>query len=543
MKNNISILYVEDENNVREMLSRFLKRFCNNLYVAQNGQEGLELYKKHNPDIIISDIRMPVMNGIEMAKQIKEINPSQLMVIISAHSESDYLFEAIELQLDGYLLKPVDLSVLETKIKKLIHIIENEKASQQLKESEEKFKKIAQASQVGIFIYKEKFIYVNDTFCNITGYTKDEVYQMNSWDLVDEDQKEEVKQVVLQRLEGKEFSKEYSDIKLITKEQKTKVLRVNTQTIQVNGEYAGMGTIVDITDLINTQEQLNIFAQAIEQMDEMVKITNIDGNIIYVNNAVTKHTGYTTIELIGQNNRIFKSGKHQESCYKKLWEMILSGEVYTNTFVNKKKNGEIYYEEQTITPIQDADGNIKYFVSTSQDITQKIHLYKELKTLATKDSLTNIYNRYKLNQIIDEEIVRNKRYNETFALLMFDIDKFKNINDTYGHDAGDDVLVELSKLILDSIRESDKFGRWGGEEFMLLAPKMNRENAIKLANKLRKVVQEHTFPKVGHITVSIGVALFEANLSKESILKTVDEALYLSKKSGRNKVSFIQNEV
>ena len=537
----ITILYVEDEDGVRNMLSQFIARFCDQLYTAKNGKEGLDLYKEHKPDIVISDIRMPQMSGLEMAKAIKAIDPKQLIVIISAHSDSEFLLEAIALHIDGYLVKPVDLGLLEEEIQKLKNILMNQYASQKLLESEQKFSNLAESSEIGIFIYQnDRYIFTNKALRKITGYSEEDFANMYTWELLIPEQQERVRANMQRREKGEDFDESYQNVKLRCKDGSIKTARVNTTTITINNAYAGMGTLIDITDLVETSEQLRIYEQAIEQMNEMVRITALDDHIIFVNNAMSKNTGYAKEELIGANNRILKSGKHDEAFYKELWQTILSGNIYHNVFINKKKSGELYYEDQTITPITDPQTQqIKYFVSTSRDITQQVNMVKKLETLATIDSLTGIYNRYKINEAIDEEIQRAKRYSEPFALLMFDIDHFKKINDTYGHDVGDIVLQELSRLILDSIRESDKFGRWGGEEFMLLSPSTDKEHLLLFAEKLRKLIEDHNFTKVGKITVSIGVSIFHEGDNKTSFLKRVDDALYEAKAAGRNKVIFL----
>jgi len=540
-KNNIRILYVEDEESIQKQLTRFISRFCEEIYLASNGKEGLELYKEHRPDIIISDIRMPIMNGIDMVREIKQIAPKQMIVLISAHSESDYLFDAINMQVDGYILKPVDLSILEDKLNKLIQIHKNQEAVEQLKESEERFRKIAHNSQIGLFMYKETYIYVNEAFCNLTGYSAEELYQMSPGYMLEPAQQAQFQEVVKRRLNGEHFTKEYKDLKILTKDKGYKYFRVSASTIHIEGSYAGLGTILDITDLIEAQQQLKIYEQAIEQMDGLFRITDINGNILFVNRAVAEHTGYTRNELLYKNNSIFQSGQHDEQFYQNLWHTILSGGIYSDTFINKKKNGELYYEDETITPIFDIKSReLKYFVSTGKDITQRIKMEEQLKTLATIDALTGIYNRYKINQVIDDEMARTKRYDEPFALIMFDIDYFKDINDTYGHDVGDIVLKELSSIILSAIRESDTFGRWGGEEFMLIAPKITLKDALTLAEKLCKKIDTYKFTDVEHVTVSIGVALCTKESKKEQILKEVDNALYKSKHNGRNQVSAIE---
>ncbi|MEN4046301.1 diguanylate cyclase [Sulfurimonas sp. NWX367] len=420
-KNDIAILYVEDEVHVREMLSRFLQRFCTKLYIAKDGEEGLSLYKKHHPDIVISDIRMPKMSGLEMAEAIKKINPSQLIMLITAHNDSEFLHKAINLGIDGYILKPVDLDAVNEKLKTLIQRIQNERAAQQLKESEEKLK---------------------------------------------------------------------------------------------------------------------LLSQAVEQMHEMVQITDVDGKIIYVNPAATENTQYEENELIGKSNRILKSGEHSKKFYGNLWKTVLDGKTYQNTLINRRKDGSLYYDEKIISPIKDKDGKVRYFVSTSRDITQRVALEKELQKLATKDALTGLYNRYKMSILIEDEIKRTKRYGEVFSLLMLDIDKFKNVNDTYGHDVGDYILQELSRIVLQTIRKTDSFGRWGGEEFMLLAPHTNTQQAMELAQKIRKSVEEHPFEHVEKITVSIGVTEYINGEKETSLLKRVDQALYEAKASGRNRVVF-----
>lgn len=163
-------------------------------------------------------------------------------------------------------------------------------------------------------------------------------------------------------------------------------------------------------------------------------------------------------------------------------------------------------------------------------------MQKELRKLATVDSLTGVYNRHKANEIIDEEIIRQNRYEGSFALLMLDIDYFKSVNDTYGHDTGDMILQELSKLILNNTRKSDKFARWGGEEFLLILPQTTAEGAFEYAQKLVNIIDSYYFTQISHLTTSIGACIYEDNERKTELLKRVDEALYLAKERGRNRV-------
>lgn len=419
------------------------------------------------------------------------------------------------------------------------HEIERRKRIQlQLEQSEEKFKVITDNTLMGIFIYRENYIYVNKALCKLSGYTAEELYMMRPWDGVVGSYQEKVKNSVARRLQGEHFDQAYDDIKIIRKDSKIRTVRVMTQTIRYKGQYAGMGTVIDITDTQEAQEQLKLLGQAIEQMDEMVRITDRNGVITYVNDAMLSHTGYTKKDLIGKKMGMFKSGFHHKSFYEDLWDTIMSGETFHGVFINRKKDRKLYYEEEIITPIMNTEGAIQYFVATSRDITERVLMEEKLQKLATVDSLTGIYNRYKMNEEIDVEIGRNKRYGEGFALVMFDIDHFKAVNDTYGHDIGDYVLTELSRIIAKEIRESDNFGRWGGEEFMLILPKLNKEEAVRVSEKLRDKVKNHTFKDISQVTISIGTTVFTADDTKETLLKRVDNALYTAKREGRNRVVF-----
>jgi diguanylate cyclase (GGDEF)-like protein/PAS domain S-box-containing protein len=256
-----------------------------------------------------------------------------------------------------------------TKVKQLE--VENHKYVQELQEREEKFRTIAENTSMGIFIYQDYCAYVNDALISLTEYSREELYKMKIWEIIDKEYQDKVREVAQQRLQGKHFPYTYEDIKLVTKSGQFKTIRVSTQTVTYNGNFAGMGTIIDITDLKEMKEQLKMLAQAIEHTDDLVKIVNAQGQMLFINDSMIAHTGYTREELIGSHTRIFKSGFHDSAFYSKLWKTVTSGKVYSDTFVNKKKNGSIFHEEVTITPIFDENGKIEYYVSIGKDISQR----------------------------------------------------------------------------------------------------------------------------------------------------------------------------
>ncbi len=386
--------------------------------------------------------------------------------------------------------------------------------------------------------------YFNTTWLQFTGRTMEEEYGYGWAEGVHPDDLDRCVEIYnLNFDQRKSFSMEY---RLKNADQEYRwILDIGRPYYDLDGTFLGyIGSCYDITERKNTQEKLEtiqsemkVIVQAIEQTNEMIRITDKDAIITYVNDAVVTETNYTKEELIGQKSSIFKSGKQDKSFYKDLWNTILSGNIYKNVLINKRKDGTLYHEEQTITPVFDEQNNLS-FVSTGHDISERIEVEKKLHFLATRDTLTGVYNRYSLNKEIDINIKKYARYEDIFSLLMLDIDHFKNVNDTYGHDVGDLVLKELCSVIENLIRETDVFGRWGGEEFLLILPKTNKDEAISIATRIKNIIEEHKFEYIPQVTVSIGVSVYNQSIKKEIFLKYVDDALYKAKSTGRNRIEY-----
>jgi len=168
--------------------------------------------------------------------------------------------------------------------------------------------------------------------------------------------------------------------------------------------------------------------------------------------------------------------------------------------------------------------------------TERQQAIKELEELSVTDPLTSIYNRRKFNELLTREVERSKRYKTGLSIIMCDIDHFKKINDTFGHDVGDNALKVFSNKINENIREVDMFARWGGEEFMILMPNVNVDNASSVAEKLRKIIEATEIKTIESFTASFGVTHLNEDDTTESFIKRVDDAMYKAKNSGRNKV-------
>lgn len=260
--------------------------------------------------------------------------------------------------------------------------------------------------------------------------------------------------------------------------------------------------------------------------------TDLNGNIIRVSEAFCLISGYTKDELIGYSHNIVKDDETPESVYQDLWNTITSGDIWEGEIKNKNKNGTSYWLNIKISPIKDDLGNITSYTAIHQDITDK----KNIEKLSITDKLTQLFNRQKLDDIFSMKLATARRYNTSFSIIMLDIDHFKNVNDTWGHQAGDEILKEFAKILKNNIRETDVAGRWGGEEFLILSTDTDLTGAIELAQKLRKTISSFNFSFSERKTASFGVASYHIGDDEKAILIRADKALYRAKQKGRNKV-------
>ncbi len=279
---------------------------------------------------------------------------------------------------------------------------------------------------------------------------------------------------------------------------------------------------------INKNLTLMILKQALEQSFQWLLITDENGKIIYVNDAVTKISGYSKHELLGKSPSIFKSGKHDESLYKQLWENILNNKIYETTFKNKNKNNRIFYLKNKILPVNLPNGK-KYFVSMGIDITLQKHLEDKITNIKFKDKLTELYNR---NGFI---LTGSEKLNSTYkklALAIIDIKDFRAINAIKGNKFGDELLEQFAILLKIFFHKNSLIGRIGNDEFAILTKFENKnklEEKIKTFIKIIKKLEVQSFK----ISLNIGISVFpDDDKEIENLIEKALTALEYAKKEG-----------
>ena len=331
-----------------------------------------------------------------------------------------------------------------------------------------------------------------------------------------------------------------------------RTVEIHSSPVEVDGRTHLFSIVHDITDRQIAEASLQLHDAALNAAANAIVITDKDGLIVWVNQAFTRMTGYRPEEAVGHmlKERI-KSGLQNEPDIEHLWSTILAGQPWHGELINRRKDGSLYHEEMTITPVRDANNKISNYVAIKQDISERKETEEQIHSLAFYDPLTSLPNRRLLNDRLQQSQASNKRSGRYAALMFLDLDNFKSLNDTHGHDVGDLLLIEVAHRIGHCVREVDTVARFGGDEFVVMISELdvNRDEAISqagiVAEKIRTALAEPyvlTVQQDGmettvehHCTSSIGVVMFiNHEASPEDIIKWADMAMYQAKEAGRN---------
>lgn len=305
------------------------------------------------------------------------------------------------------------------------------------------------------------------------------------------------------------------------------------------------GLIENISERKRAEEALRFseekFRTIAQTAVDAVISADSNGNIIFWNTSAERIFGYPEEEITGKSLAILMPERYREDHAKGIERVKATGESKYFGRVTEmhglRNDGSEFPLEMSVS-MWSVDREI-YFSAIIRDITKRKKLENELEKNATTDMLTQAFNRAKFNEIIKHEIERVKRYTHPLSMIMFDIDYFKNVNDQHGHSVGDYILKTLTRVVQENLRETDSLVRWGGEEFIVIAPETGPGRAEILAERIRSAVENFPFDIVGRITISLGVTQFRKHDTEDTFITRTDNALYTAKRSGRNRIEVI----
>ncbi|HYD30694.1 MAG TPA: diguanylate cyclase [Azospirillaceae bacterium] len=299
----------------------------------------------------------------------------------------------------------------------------------------------------------------------------------------------------------------------------------------------------DITARKRMEDQLQVLMQAVEHSPVAIMVTDAAGLIEYVNPKFAENTGFSPAEAIGHSPSILKSGLTPPETYRELWTTIRSARIWQGELYNRKKDGSYIWARTYIAPVRGGGGTIVHFVSVQEDITARKEEEMRIWRQAHFDQLTGLPNRTLFDDRLLQELNRARRHHRVLAVMFVDLDRFKQVNDTMGHEAGDRLLEQVAERLKSCVRETDTVSRMGGDEFVILLADLARIG--EAAEVCRRILADLGCPfdlgmdRTACIGVSIGVSLFPRDGDNPAnLLKSADVAMYWSKSSGRNTFRF-----
>ena len=413
------VLVVDDTSAVRLLMQKAVAAIVSEVRVAADGAEGLTIWRAWQPDLVVTDIIMPVMDGLAMSQAIREEDRDAQIIVVTTSSETGHLRQALDIGVDRYVLKPLDVHLLQDAVRKCLR---------------------------------------------------------DAWRLRD----------------------------------------------------------------------LRLARLAFESASEGMMVTDADGAILAVNPAFSEISGYRADEAMGLTPALIASGKHDEAFYRHMWETLNSAGRWSGEVINRRKSGELYAEWLSIVAVAEPSGRVTRYVGLFSDITERKREEDHIRRLAHFDALTGLPNRILFGDRLRRMLSMLDRRKGRMALLFLDLDRFKAVNDQYGHAFGDMVLVEVARRMSGCVRDSDTLSRRGGDEFVVLLESDDPTSAA--AQVSRKLIDAVAEPMLieGHVIdigISIGVAIYPHDADDaEGLLAVADHALYVAKQEGRGDFRFYRSE-
>lgn len=413
------VLVVEDTAPLRLLMQKVIAARVGEVRVAADGAEGLAIWRSWQPDLVVTDIMMPVMDGLAMSREIRAEDQDAQIIVVTTSSETEHLRQALDIGVDRYVLKPLDVHLLQDAVVKCLR---------------------------------------------------------DAWRLRD----------------------------------------------------------------------LRLAQLAFESASEGMMVTDANSNILAVNPAFSEISGYRADEAVGKTPAMFSSGEHDSEFFRRMWDILISAGRWSGEVINRRKTGENYAEWLSIVAVGEPSGRVTRYVGLFSDITERKREEDHIRRLAHFDALTGLPNRILFGDRLRRMLSLLERRGGKMALLYLDLDRFKPINDQYGHAFGDKVLVEVSRRMSSCVRDSDTLSRRGGDEFVALLESDDPNGTAAMVS--RKLIEAVAQPITidGHtieLGVSIGVAIFPADSDNvEGLLEAADQALYSAKQEGRGDFRFYRNE-
>ena len=555
------VLYVEDNKSQRAALKAILEHRGLSVDDFSSADEALQNFQHHDYDLVLTDIVLDgTMSGLALVNQIRRQTSAKgdtPIIAVTAFDDRTRRIELFNLGVTDYILKPVAEEELFVRIGSLLEMrrlageIERERQQRHADEltlSDARFQTLFANMAEGVALHElvygadghpvdYRILNVNPAYTTHTGLAANQILGKLASEAYGTPEAPFLDTYI--KVVETRHAAELEPPLAATQKQ----LRIRAYAMQ-DGHFATM--VEDITERKHAEAELRIAARAFDSQDGMM-ITDAHGIILRVNRAFTEITGYTSDEAVGQTPRLLQSGRHNADFYRAMWETINRTGGWQGEIWDRRKNGEVYLKWLTISTVKADDGAITHYIGVHFDITERKKAEEEIKKLAFFDQLTGLPNRILLLDRLKQAMTASARSGNHGALLFIDLDNFKTLVDTLGHDIGDLLLKQAAQRLTTCVREGDTVARLGGDEFVVVLASIDaseREAASATEAVAEKILATlaATYQLDNYVyrnTASIGVTLFNgAAISIDELMKQADLTMYKAKSAGRNTLRF-----
>jgi diguanylate cyclase (GGDEF)-like protein/PAS domain S-box-containing protein len=544
---NSRIMVVEDDNSIALFLCAMLEKESCIVSQFSRAEQALEEFENFDPHLVLMDINLEGMNGFEATKKIGELSEETTPVlIITAQSDTTSIERGFESGACDYIPKPIHWPLLKNRIDSILRRTFSEQRNERL---DARFRSLFEHSPMGIVLLDldgriEEANKCASDICQIPTNqllnipcekllhpVSRETVQLGIRKLLDNIEIKIVEEVIMNTGTGGEFCANIS-LSLIRDSR-----RRPTYVVMM---------FDDITQRKRDESRLRLAARVFENAAEGIMVTDAQGRILDVNESFTRLTEYPREEVIGKNPSMLQSGRQDSEFYQGMWEQISESGRWAGEIWNRRRSGEVYPEKLSINAVVDDSGKVLNYVGVFSDISGFKESEERLKYLAYHDPLTGLANRVLFRDRVKHAVDSADRNGNKIALLYIDLDHFKTINDTMGHDVGDALLEYVAYRLKGCVRESDTVARMGGDEFTVLLEQLHdREDVMRVAECILKKMTE-TFSIHNNsirIGASIGISCYpHDSVNMESLIRLADSAMYYAKGEGKNRIVFFQDE-
>ncbi|TAN66539.1 MAG: EAL domain-containing protein [Methylobacter sp.] len=550
----MKILVIDDDAVTRLLIQRMLSPHGFEVIEAENALTGVALAVENPPDLVLLDIIMPDMDGFACFEALLERLPGCCttipVVMLTGVEDSASIERIFAMGASDFIHKPIIWPLL---VHRLRFVIRSHRLTNELRIKEERLRLSMLAARQGFYDLDIKTgrTIVNDEYATMLGYAPEAFEETNAARLerMHPDDRETIENTYQAYLAGK-LPEYRAEFRQACADGSWKWILSVGNIVERDLEGAPLrmlGMHTDIDYLKQTEERLKLLAKVFENSGESIILCDAANKIVDVNQSFTHITGYLPNEVIGRNPSLLTSDRHDAAFYERMKQTLHEKGYWQGEVWNRRKNGELFPALFGISTVCDAQGRLTHYSAVFSDITERKEIEAKIEYMAHHDALTNLPNRTLLRDRFEQAVAHAARNNALLALLFLDLDRFKQINDTLGHDVGDHLLQEIAIRLVNCLREVDIICRQGGDEFIIVLTDLkDNDTAVQIAQKILLQLNEpFNVEGIPIITsFSIGISIYpEDSENFEELLNKADTAMYAAKKQGRNTFRFFSNDM